>query len=220
MPKSVRHIMLIDTSLGGMAVSAGALSSIGFIARCNSLDPQPHSAEKKLAQEVARIWRDHEPRKVVVSVGPGSFTSIRIALAFSRGLVADPQNLIGAPSLLGMVEVLAKERENFCRVFLSITDDFGIVAEAGGDNEPIMYTIELRGRRSIAGGIIAGSWPKLASIMQDDDAKETIDKTRLLDYGLRGLALLALRKINDVDNSWPHPLYMRRPQIKLPTEID
>lgn len=221
MAKSVRHVMLIDTSLGGMAVAAGALSSIGFIRRCCSLDMMPRSAENRLAQEVSRIWRDHEPSKVIVSVGPGSFTSLRIALAFSRGLVADPQNLIGASSLLGMAEVIAEEREKFCRLFMAITEDFGVVAEAGDGRKTKMRSIDISRRRSPVGnGIIVGSWDKLADLMEDDCEKETINKMKLLDYGLQGLVLLARRKIDDVDNSWPRPLYMRRPQVRLPSEED
>lgn len=218
MAKSVRHVMLIDTSLGGMAIAAGALSSVGFIRRCCSLDTMFRSAENKLAQEVARIWRDHEPSKVIVSVGPGSFTSIRIALAFSRGLVANPQDLIGASSLLGMAEVIAKEKDGLCRLFMSITDDFGVVAEAGGDRKPKIQPLDLNKCRSVASGTIVGSWPRLADLMEEDS--KAIVKAKLLDYGLQGLALVARRKINDVDNSWPRPLYMRRPQIDLPDEED
>ena len=221
MAKSVRHVMLIDTSLGGMAVAAGALSSIGFIRRCCSLDMMARSAESRLAQEVARIWRDHEPSKVIVSVGPGSFTSIRIGLAFSRGLVADPQNLIGVSSLMGMAEVIAEEREKFCRLFMAITEDFGVVVEAGDNNKTKIRSIDLnRWCPPIGSGIIIGSWDKVADLMEDDCEKETITKMKLLDYGLQGLALLARKKINDVDNSWPRPLYMRRPQIRLPSEED
>lgn len=219
MTRSVRHVMLIDTTLGGTAIATGALSPIGFIRRCSSLDSIPRSAENKLAQEVARIWRDHEPSKVIVSVGPGSFTSIRIALAFCRGLVADPQNLIGASSLLGMAEVLAEERGKSCRLLMSITEDFGVVAEVGKDNIPRLHTLNLNMYHSVTSGIIVGSWPKVADLLEDEN-KETITKMKLLDYGLKGLALLARRKVNDVDNSWPRPLYMRRPPIQSSSEID
>ena len=219
MAKSVRHVMLIDTTLGGTAIAAGALSTVGFISRCCTLDNMPRSAENKLAQEVARIWHDHEPSKVIVSVGPGSFTSVRIALAFCRGLVADPQNLIGASSLLGMAEVLAGEREKFCRLLMSISEDFGVVAEAGGNKRARLYTLDLNRYHLVTSGIIIGSWPKVADLI-GDGGKETISKMKVLDYGLKGLALLARRKINDVDNSWPRPLYMRRPPIQSSAEVD
>jgi tRNA threonylcarbamoyladenosine biosynthesis protein TsaB len=85
MPSSVVRILALETS--GMAGSVAALAGEHLLAHIE-LDPQRRSAQTLAAciHEVLRQanWRPNEVETVVVAVGPGSFTGLRVGVTSAK----------------------------------------------------------------------------------------------------------------------------------------
>jgi len=96
-------ILAIDTSTQWLSVALYDTLQEVFIFEKTWCAPRRHTIE--LAPRVAELLQEAEISiqkidTLAVAKGPGSFTSLRIGLAFAKGIVlANHSNLIGIPSL-------------------------------------------------------------------------------------------------------------------------
>ena len=217
---NLQHIFIIDTSLSGVAVATAQLTTNSFTLADKFICTQKRTAERALAVETQRILAHAPPpHKIIVAIGPGSFTGIRIGIAFACGLAAAPQQLLGISSLQAITAWLATQHNTAVRLYHAITADSGVVAHIPqADDEVTLANVNLPTlppAEDEAQVFIAGSWPRLA--MQLGAQAKCIDKGELLDFALQALAWQAQRMITIEAQEWPRPLYVKEPYTRSKT---
>ncbi len=96
-------ILAIDTSTQWLSVAFYDAENEVFPFEKTWRSTQRHTIE--LAPAIEKLLRDeqvsiHDIDVLAVAIGPGSFTSLRIGLAFAKGMaLANHINLVGVPSL-------------------------------------------------------------------------------------------------------------------------
>ena len=210
----MQHILIIDTSLGGVALATAQLTANSHTIDNKFICPQKRAAERMLAVETQKILAHAPPlTKTIVSIGPGSFTGIRIGIAFACGLAASPQQLLGISSLQAIAAWLAVERNTAAHIYHAITAESGVVAYAS-EGEVKLANVNLPiplAATDKAQVLIAGAWPRLAT--QVGERAMHIDVDELLDYALQALAWQAQRMITVQAQEWPRPLYLKEPYV-------
>lgn len=203
---AAEQLLLIDTSLGGVALASVQLTATSCSFAAQYLCTQQRAAERVLATQTAALLANRGVSRVVVAIGPGSFTAIRIGIAFACGLVATPQALLGISSLQAMAGWLAAERGGAYRLYLAISADSGVVAHAAdGVVQLSPLTLPAKPGDDDAQVLICGAWPRLAAQLGGTQ----LSGEELLTYALRGLAWQVPRTA--VAQSWPLPLYLKEP---------
>ena len=97
-------ILALDTSTA--ACTAALFSDSGdVIARADEHIGRGHA--ERLVPMVAEILGDHRPTKVLVGVGPGSFTGIRVGIAAAHGLAIGWGAELSGMSSLGLLAASA-----------------------------------------------------------------------------------------------------------------
>lgn len=191
------------------------------------------SSDKILSYKSERIGRGHAERlapmvqevlragniapagidRIAVCTGPGSFTGLRVALAFARAL-ALPHNI---PVLgLSALRVIAAQADPEGQLKVAAT----INAKRG----EVCWTVYQQGREIFL--------PKTQSIEKTKAEIETLEVDVLVGDGaeLVGIAAIGQAHVNGAVLGWlsqelrpasfpPVPLYMRGPDAKLPGGI-
>ena len=210
----MQHILIIDTSLGGVALATAQLTANSYTIDNKFICPQKRAAERMLAVETQKILAHAPPpTKTIVAIGPGSFTGIRIGIAFACGLAASPQQLLGISSLQAIAAWLAVERNIAAHIYHAITAESGVVAYTS-ESEVKLANVNLPippAAISKTQVIIAGLWPRLAT--QVGERAMHIAADELLDYALQALAWQAQRMITVQAQEWPRPLYLKEPYV-------
>ncbi len=210
----MQHILIIDTSLSGVALATAQLTANSYTIDNKFICAQKRAAERTLAVETQKILaRTQPPTKTIVSIGPGSFTGIRIGIAFACGLAASPQQLLGISSLLAIAAWLAVERNATGHIYHAITAESGVVAYTD-ESEVKLANVNLPLPPSATDKIqvlIAGTWPRLATQLGERAMHIAADE--LLDYALQALAWQAQRMITVQAQEWPRPLYLKEPYV-------
>ena len=212
--RSLQHILIIDTSLSGVALATAQLTANSYTIDNQFICSQRRAAERELAtQTKVLLAKTASLTKVIVSIGPGSFTGIRIGIAFACGLAGSTQRLLGISSLRAIAAWLALERNTPCHLYHAITAESGVVAYAS-ESAVKLANINLPMPPSTSDKtqvLIAGTWPRLAT--QLGERATHIDTDELLAYALQALAWEAQRMITVQAQEWPQPLYLKEPYV-------
>ena len=199
--------LIIDTSLYGIALAVYDMNAEQYEQSvvATFVCPQPRAAEVHLAPQVTSMLRDVTPlQRVVVSIGPGTFTGIRIGMSFAKGLALD-RDIVGISSLRAIAEYLALERGEL-RLYKAITSRYGVVAECEEQATLAAWTLEEKNYAPSFKHIVAGSWDALEETW-DSVSYESIGIEELMRYSLRALHRQATRQRTESLT----PLYMRPP---------
>ena len=213
----MQQVFIIDTSLSGVALATAQVTANSSMLTDKFICPQKRSAERILASKTQKMLaHTPPPHKIIVAIGPGSFTGIRIGIAFACGLAASPQQLLGISSLQAIAAWLAAQHNTAVRLYHAITAASGVLAHIRqADDEVTLANINLPIQPSAddeAQVFIAGSWPRLAG--QLGTQAKHIDTEALLNYALQALAWQAQRMVIVKAQEWPRPLYLKEPYTR------
>jgi tRNA threonylcarbamoyl adenosine modification protein YeaZ len=151
--------LMIDTSIFGAAVGIGMIGNerIDYVEVseniADSASQLPGMVERSLAKVGASFGSLQE---IVVSRGPGSFTGIRVGLAYALGLKSGLTSNLGGTRLAGVSSMLilasseAQKRAKAVALYLPSTKTTGYLALSDGNATDIL-----------AIDILGTSWSKL-----------------------------------------------------------
>ena len=210
----MEQALIIDTSLGGFLLASAQLSADSCTIGDSYLCTEHRATERELAvQTEALLAKTPPPTRIVISIGPGSFTGIRVGIAFASGLAMSPQKLLGISSLRAAATHATSIFHSPCHLYLSITAHSGVVAIAAGRKTtlaavqlPLVPTAEHAARL-----LICGKWPQLEEQLGEQAVR--IGGKEMLAFALQGLARQAQRLLGEPQQEWPQPLYLKEPYV-------
>ncbi|QUD86435.1 tRNA (adenosine(37)-N6)-threonylcarbamoyltransferase complex dimerization subunit type 1 TsaB [Phenylobacterium montanum] len=214
-------LLALDTCLD--ACSAALRTDAAVVAAIT--EPMRRGHQERLAPMVAELmdgagWRFGDLDRIAVTVGPGSFTGLRVGLAFAKGLaLALDKPCVG----VGVLEALARGAgtKGFVaacldakrgQVYLQIFID-GRAAMA-----PDVLPVEIAAARLAElwpGGpakLVGSGAPLLAPVLAET---ETLTPAAADPVAIAEIAAAAREPFPP-----PRPLYLRPPDAKLPGGID
>ena len=209
------NILALDTCLGACSVAVCA-DGAALAAASEAMTRGHQERLAPMAREVMATGglAFAQLDRIAVTVGPGSFTGLRVGLAFAKGLaLALDRPCVG----ISVLEALGRGRPGFAgacvdahrgQVYLQVFID-GHAAMA-----PDVLPVEIAAARLIelyAGGPAAliGSG---ASLLQAALPQAAMEPKSLPDP----VAIAALASIARAPLAPPRPLYLRAPDAKLP----
>ena len=203
-------ILAIDTCL--FACSAAVVRDGETLA--SRVEPMSRGHQERLAPLVAEVMAQagvafDQLDRIAVTVGPGSFTGLRVGLAFAKGLSA----ALGIPAVgVGSLEALAQPHPG--RVFAVLDAKRGQVylqafADGVAVSAPDALPIETAAARlaELAPDILVGTGASLLADMRPGAQVVPIDHA-----DPAAVAALAASR----SPIPPRPLYLRAPDAKLP----
>lgn len=169
---------------------------------------------------------------IAVSIGPGSFTGIKVGLAFVYGLVASrtagrPLPIFGASALAAAAQELRKRRSlESLGLLLPATRSHGFLAIAGeqsvqclvntapqGEPHELTATVAARLKACPAGMplFVSGTWPQMSEALKKlGKTVEAIDVRDICSWGLEGLSHIAWTAFPEhYSQRLPSPQYLR-----------
>lgn len=214
-------LLALDTCLD--ACSAALWADGAAVAAIS--EPMSRGHQERLAPQVAELmagagWAFAELDRIAVTVGPGSFTGLRVGLAFAKGLAL----ALGRPCIgVGVLEALARSAGTggftaACldakrgQVYLQIFID-GRAAMA-----PDVLPVEIAAARLAElwpGGpatLIGSGAPLLAPVLGEASLS--------MPPAADPIAVAAIAAAVREPFPPPRPLYLRAPDAKLPGGID
>lgn len=208
-------ILALDTALG--ACSAAVLDGDTVLAQ--RVEPMERGHQERLAPLVAEVvgaaglgFPSFD--RIAVTVGPGSFTGLRVGLAFAKGLaLALNRPCIG----IGTLEALAAGETGFVAAVIDARRD-QIYLQAFADGHPLMAPDVLPASEAAA---------RLAEVWSGGPARLVGPGAALLDGVIREAAIeprafpdaAALARLAvTAAVTPPRPLYLRPPDAKTIAE--
>ena len=208
-------VLAIDTALE--TCSAALLDGAAVLAARS--EPMARGHQERLAPLVAELMAEagvgfDRLDRIGVTVGPGSFTGLRVGLAFAKGLgVALDRPVVG----VGTLEALATETTGFAAAVIDARRD-QVYVQAFRDGAPVsapqalgladaaalLIDIDPAGPQQLTGSgaaLLASAFPNARS----DDRR-----------GADPVALARLAVKASPDDAPPRPVYLRAPDAKLP----
>lgn len=208
-------ILALDTCL--TACSAAILDGDTVLAARSEQMPRGH--QERLAPLVQAMMAEAGVRfpqltRIGVTVGPGSFTGLRVGLAFAKGLSA----ALSIPAVgVGTLEAMAHGREGFVAAVLDARRE-QVYVQLFGDGVALMAPDALtaadaaaRIAEVYAGGLatLVGSGAPLVAQVLPNAAIDIPD-------GPDPVAVARLAARGPAPAHSPRPLYLRAPDAKLP----
>ena len=203
-------ILAIDTCL--FACSAAVVQDGAVLA--GRVEPMSRGHQERLAPLVAQLMGEAgvafgQLDRIAVTVGPGSFTGLRVGLAFAKGLSA----ALAIPAVgVGSLEALAQPHKG--RVFAVLDAKRGQVylqafADGAAVSAPDALPIETAAARvaELAPDILVGTGAALLAEMRPSAQAIVIDHADPAAIAAIGAARAPTP---------PRPLYLRAPDAKLP----
>ncbi|MEM7565795.1 MAG: tRNA (adenosine(37)-N6)-threonylcarbamoyltransferase complex dimerization subunit type 1 TsaB [Pseudomonadota bacterium] len=211
--------LVLDTALH--ACTAALATSDGDRAELVAGESRPMRVghAEALMPMVAPLLQDHAlPDRIVTTVGPGSFTGLRVALSAARGLaLALRVPAFGVGTLAALAEDARMETHD--RPVVAVLDARrdqvyvqAFAAEGAPLTAPALVPLAdaiARARAAGAGAVLIGSGAELLAPHVDASAVLTP-----VSPSARALARLGARA--DAEASPPSPLYLRGPDAKMP----
>jgi tRNA threonylcarbamoyladenosine biosynthesis protein TsaB len=206
-------ILALDTALESCtAAVANAEQTLAYRS-----EPMARGHQERLAPLVAEVMTEagvafRDLDRIGVTVGPGSFTGLRVGLAFAKGLglslgrpvvgVGTLQAMAGQAKGLTVVAIDARREQLYLQI---LRDGAPLTAPEAVTLEDAVSTVSRHGPpdRLIGSGarLLAGAFPQTAIEQGNGAAVET---------------LVALARAADPERSRAAPLYLRAPDAKLP----
>ncbi len=204
-------VLAIDTCLG--ACSAAVVDGDRVLARLS--EPMWRGHQERLASLVQETmaasglaFKDLE--RVAAAVGPGSFTGLRVGVAFAKGLSVS----LGIPAVgVGTLEALAYGTKGLTIAsadarrgqvyWQAFEDGSAITGPTVGPIEAVSLKARAVTLLGPGAGLLAASFP--GAVIQPSDAPDPVAVARIA--AAAPLAHIA-------------PLYLRPPDAKLPGGID
>ena len=203
-------ILALDTCL--FACSAAVVRDGAVLAR--RVEPMSRGHQERLAPLVAELMGEAgvgfgQLDRIAVTVGPGSFTGLRVGLAFAKGLSA----ALGVPAVgVGSLEALAQPHKG--RVFAVLDAKRGQVylqafADGAAVSAPDALPIETAAARvaELAPDVLVGTGAALLAQVRPSAQVIAVDHAEPA-----AIAALAGARAPTP----PRPLYLRAPDAKLP----
>ena len=204
-------ILAIDTCL--FACSAAVVQD-GAV-RAGRVEPMSRGHQERLAPLVAEVMAEaggvgfDQLDRIAVTIGPGSFTGLRVGLAFAKGLSA----ALAIPAVgVGSLEALAQPHKG--RVFAVLDAKRGQVylqafADGAAVSAPDALPIETAAARvaELAPDILVGTGAALLAQMRPSAQAIAVDHADPAAIAALGASRSPVP---------PRPLYLRAPDAKLP----
>ena len=204
-------ILAIDTCL--FACSAAVVQDGAVLA--GRVEPRSRGHQERLAPLVAEVMAEaggvgfDQLDRIAVTVGPGSFTGLRVGLAFAKGLSA----ALAIPAVgVGSLEALAQPHKG--RVFAVLDAKRGQVylqafADGAAVSAPDALPIETAAARvaELAPDILVGTGAALLAQMRPSAQAIAVDHADPAAIAALGASRSPVP---------PRPLYLRAPDAKLP----
>ena len=204
-------ILAIDTCL--FACSAAVVRDGAVLAA--RVEPMSRGHQERLAPLVAEVMAEaggvgfDQLDRIAVTVGPGSFTGLRVGLAFAKGLSA----ALAIPAVgVGSLEALAQPHKG--RVFAVLDAKRGQVylqafADGAAVSAPDALPIETAAARvaELAPDILVGTGAALLAQMRPSAQAIAVDHADPAAIAALGASRSPVP---------PRPLYLRAPDAKLP----
>lgn len=203
-------ILALDTCL--FACSAAVVRDGVVLA--SRIEPMSRGHQERLAPLVAEVMGEagagfDQLDRIAVTVGPGSFTGLRVGLAFAKGLSA----ALGVPAIgVGSLEALAQPHAG--RVLAVLDAKRGQVylqafADGAAVSAPDALPIETAAARlaEFAPDVLVGTGAALLAEMRPAAQVVAVDHAAPAAIAALGAARAPTP---------PRPLYLRAPDAKLP----
>jgi tRNA threonylcarbamoyladenosine biosynthesis protein TsaB len=204
-------ILAIDTCL--FACSAAVVQDGAVLA--GRVEPMSRGHQERLAPLVAEVMAEaggvgfDQLDRIAVTVGPGSFTGLRVGLAFAKGLSA----ALAIPAVgVGSLEALAQPHKG--RVFAVLDAKRGQVylqafADGAAVSAPDALPIETAAARvaELAPDLLVGTGAALLAQMRPSAQAIAVDHADPAAIAALGASRSPVP---------PRPLYLRAPDAKLP----
>ncbi len=218
-------ILSIDTSHG---ICSTALAENGKLISVKT-DPEPSRQAERLFLNIDDILKENQLtyidiNAIAADIGPGSFTGVRIGLAATRG--------IALAANIPVIGVTGFEALVYAAKHQGIIDDLLVVLDArrgqvfaqffsnDANSEELLLDYseitEILPNKNIT--IIGDGAALVEPILQNHNINySVIDNLKIPDAGM--VAMAAFEKINSGNYSKnPAPLYIRKPDAKLPKQ--